>query len=85
MVQAVKVAISLPAGLLEMAEQERRVRGESRSEFFRHALEAYLQEKRQREEIARYIKGYREQPESEEEITVAELQSIGAFSGEPWE
>jgi len=85
MVQAVKVAISLPAGLLEMAEQERRLRGESRSEFFRHALEAYLQEKRQREEIARYIQGYREQPEREEEVTAAELQSVYAFSGEPWE
>ena len=42
MSQAVKVAISLPAGLLEMAEHERQLRGESRSEFFRHALEAYL-------------------------------------------
>jgi metal-responsive CopG/Arc/MetJ family transcriptional regulator len=85
MSQAVKVAISLPAGLLEMAEHERRLRGESRSEFFRHALEAFLRQERQREQIARYIQGYREQPEGDEELAAVELQSVWAFSGEPWE
>jgi hypothetical protein len=42
MSQAVKVVIGLPAALLEIAERERRARGEFRSEFFRYALEAYL-------------------------------------------
>jgi metal-responsive CopG/Arc/MetJ family transcriptional regulator len=85
MVRTVRMATSLPAGLLEMPEHERRVRVESRGEFLCHALEAYLREKRQREKIARYIQGYREQPESEEEVTAAELQSVWAFSWEPWE
>jgi hypothetical protein len=34
--------------------------------------------------IARYIQGYREQPETEDEIAMAEALSVVVFSGEPW-
>ncbi len=83
--QAVKVALSLPAALLEIAERERLARGESRSEFFRHALETYLRQERQREEIARYVQGYQEQPETDEEIASAEALSVTVLGAERWE
>ena len=84
MSQAVKIAIRLPEDLLEAAERERHARGETRSEFFRHAVEAYLRQQRLREDVAWYVQGYQEQPETEAEIAAAERLSVFAFASEPW-
>jgi metal-responsive CopG/Arc/MetJ family transcriptional regulator len=85
MASAVKIAISLPSDVLHAAENERRARGQTRSEFIRHAIEAYLREAREREAVARYVQAYRDQPETEEETAAFDALAIEAFGSEPWE
>lgn len=71
--QLVKVAISLPPTVLDSVEKERRKRGESRSEFFRQAVQAFLRDLQQRKDVERYVQGYLEHPERAEEV-----EAIGA-------
>lgn len=85
MSKTIKIAISLPEDLLEAAERERIARGESRSEFFRQALQNLLRQKRERDAIERYVAGYREQPETDEEVQAAYASSQAALAQEPWE
>ena len=61
-----KIAISLPEEMLQSVERERRASGETRSEFFRRAVEAFLRRQRERQMEEEYIRGYQEQPETEE-------------------
>ena len=83
--RSVKIAISLPEELLNAAEQERAAQQESRSEFFRHAVQEYLHRRRAQQAVERYIQGYVEQPESQEEIAAAQAVSLAALDLEPWE
>lgn len=80
-----KIAISLPDKTLEEIEKERLAAGESRSQFFRRAVEAYFQNKRKKEDIERYIRGYQQFPETEEELTWVEAASLGVLAEYPWE
>ncbi len=83
--KAVKIAISLPEQLLEAAESERHVTGETRSEFFRRAVETLLRRERQREAFERYVQAYREEPETEEEVAAIHQLGSGTLAREPWE
>jgi metal-responsive CopG/Arc/MetJ family transcriptional regulator len=83
--RAVKIAISLPAAVLAEVERERRVAGESRSEFFRLAVERRLRDERRREDVERYVRAYQEQPEDEEEIASARALGAAVLASEPWE
>lgn len=85
MSRTVKVAISLPSDLLAAAEHAREARGETRSEFFRQAVEALLQHEEQRQAINQYLEGYRRHPESDEEIRVATQLAAVVLAQEPWE
>ena len=80
-----KIAISLPDTLLDAIENERAASGVSRSEFFRRAVEEHLRRERQREDIERYIQGYKLYPETEEEIALAESTLHYAFDDDSWE
>lgn len=77
------VTISLDNELLAAVERERRARRQTRSEFFRSAAEQLLD--REREAIARYIRGYREFPETEEEIALAAQLGRAILAEEPWD
>ncbi len=79
-----KIAISLPEDLLQDIEKERRVRGESRSEFFRRAVETLLNLERERELDEQYIRGYTELPETAEEVAWAQA-GLAALAEVPWE
>ena len=46
MAKSAKVAISLPEDVLEAVETERKAKGESRSQFFRQAIERLLKQER---------------------------------------
>lgn len=83
--KAVKIAISLPADILEAAERERKARRETRSEFFRRAVETLLRRERERKAIERYVQGYQEQPETDEEVTAVHQVSSEVLGQEPWE
>lgn len=80
-----KVSLSLPAELLAAAEHKRQARGESRSEFFRQAVAAFLRREQEREAVERYVRGYQEQPESDEEVLAVHHTSSAVLAQEPWE
>ena len=91
--KAVKIAISLPADVLAAAEEARLEQGETRSEFFRHAVEAWLKQKRERElRLQRerewdeqYERSYRECPETDEERAIVEAALRLAPDLGPWQ
>ena len=51
-----KIAISLPDEALQAVEKERKLSGESRSEFFRRAAKALLKQKQREEQDREYIR-----------------------------
>jgi metal-responsive CopG/Arc/MetJ family transcriptional regulator len=80
-----KVAISLPEDILAAVEMERQAKGESRSEFFRRAVERRLKEERESSLIRDYARGYQEFPESAEEVEAAHRLGSAVLAAEPWE
>ncbi len=82
--KSAKIAISLPTELLRAADRECEARGQSRSEFFRGAVERLIAEEREREAVERYIESYRKYPETEEEVAAAYAMSSEALAKESW-
>jgi len=82
MAKSAKVAISLPEDVLEAVETERKAKGESRSQFFRRAIERLL--KQERDSSKDYVRGYQEFPESAEEVEAIHRIGIAVLAEEPW-
>ena len=85
MAKSAKIAISLREDLLEDVERERRASGETRSEFFRRAVEALLRREREREAIEQYIQGYLQYPETQAELGWLETASQEVLAEYPWD
>lgn len=85
MPKTAKIAISLPEEVLVSVERERRNSGESRSEFFRRAVEALLRRQQEQEMSEQYIRAYQQIPETEEEIEAARHAATDILAKEPWE
>ncbi len=85
MPSAVKVAISLPPAIFDSVERERRKRRESRSEFFRQAVQTFLRDLQERADVERYVQGYLEQPETSEEVEAVSAVSSATLAEEPWD
>ena len=84
MSKTAKIAISLPEEVLLTVELERKQIGESRSQFFRRAVECLLQTRKEREASAQYVRAYRQVPETKEEIDAARKSASVILSEEPW-
>ena len=80
-----KIAISLPQQVLEEIETRRRACGQTRSEFIRRAVEVFLRRERERELEEQYIRGYLEQPETEEDVAFARKALYAAMAESPWD
>jgi metal-responsive CopG/Arc/MetJ family transcriptional regulator len=80
-----KIAISLPDEVLQVIEKERLARGVSRSEFFRRAVAEHLRREQEREWDEQYVRAYLENPETAEEIALAEATMGYAFAENPWD
>ena len=85
MPKVAKVAVSLPEEMLAAVEEERRASGESRSQFFRRALETLLRLQHERQLSERYIRAYEQMPETKEEIEGARRAASDIMAQEPWE
>lgn len=85
MSRVTKIAISLPQEVLNAVEQERKATGESRSEFFRRAVEALLHRRREQHLSERYVDGYQRMPESPEEVEAARRAAGSILDEEPWQ
>jgi hypothetical protein len=70
--------------MLAAAERERNECGQTRSAFFRQAIDAWLTKQAERQAVARYIEACRSQPETPEEIEAAD-QAASILAQEPWE
>lgn len=82
--RSTRVAISLPEELLAAAERARKEVGESRSEFFRTALEQRLEEAGTERATTAYVNAYVEQPESPDDAAAALQLAVVAAATEPW-
>ncbi len=80
-----KIAISLPDEVLDAVEKERTASGISRSEYFRRTVEEHLRREKEKEDVARYIQGYLDDPETPEEMAWARATTHYAFDDESWE
>lgn len=83
--KTVKVAISLPEGVLAAVEDEIRSSGESRSQFFRRAVQTFFELQRERALSEQYVRGYTEMPETDEEVEAARLAASTVLAEEAWE
>lgn len=63
-----RVTVSLPAALLKALDEKLKRAGENRSAALRRLLEELLQDIEEQEQVARYIEGYRRQPQTDEEF-----------------
>ena len=84
MAKSAKITISLREDLLQDIERECLATGETRSEFFRRAVEALLRREWEREAIEQYVQGYLRQPETQEESGWVEAASQGVLAACPW-
>ncbi|MDD2252553.1 MAG: ribbon-helix-helix protein, CopG family [Dehalococcoidales bacterium] len=82
--KSAKVAISLPGRILEAIEKERKASGESRSEFFRRAVERLLKEEQEAREIEKYVQGYKNIPETDEEVKAIHRIGVTVLAEESW-
>jgi len=79
-----KIAISLPQEVLDAVERERDQRGESRSQFFRRAVETLLRRQQEQELSEQYIRAYQQTPETPEEVDAARRAASTILAEEPW-
>ena len=84
MSKTTKIAISLPEEVLAAVEREIKDSGESRSEFFRRAVEALFKQRQEQALNEQYMNGYRRVPESNEEIDAARLAASIILAEEVW-
>jgi len=79
-----KIAISIPEKLLLEVDKESAKAGTSRSEVFRSAVSDVLRRRHEEALVHSYVKGYVDQPESEEETALASA-TLGSLAEAPWE
>ncbi|HEX5502571.1 MAG TPA: ribbon-helix-helix protein, CopG family [Thermomicrobiales bacterium] len=79
-----KVTISLDRDLLAAIDRQRATRRQTRSAFFREAAEKQLRDEQERRAVERYVRGYRECPETDEETAVIDQAGVTALTHEPW-
>ena len=80
-----KIAISLPDEILQNIENERLAIGETRSEFFRRAVETYFVLQRKEKDNEEYIGGYLNDPESNAELGWVEGSAQNVLKEYPWD
>ncbi len=85
MAKSAKISISLPDGVLRRVDQRRRATRESRSEFFRRAVEELLRRQREEEAVREYVAGYVAEPESPREVEQAQGLASAVLAQESWE
>jgi len=84
MIKATKIAISLPTEDLRRIEKIRKESGTQRSALIDEAIRFWLNNRDKEKMIEQYEEGYRQHPESIEEIKAMEQLSADAFAEEGW-
>jgi Arc/MetJ-type ribon-helix-helix transcriptional regulator len=84
MTKAAKIAISLPADLLQGVDRECEANGETRSEYFRRAVQALLRHEQELKAAEQYVRGYADDPEAGGELAWVETASLEVLATCPW-
>ncbi len=80
-----RVTVTLPADLLEALDRKIGHETHSRSELFRRLLGRALQEEEERNQVERWARGYRERPQSEEELGWVDRVAAERLGEERWQ
>lgn len=81
---AIKVAITLSRSLLKSLKDMSRRRHKSLDILVRELLDSHFAYSGRKEEIRRYIKGYKCKPETSGEVKLAEKLSLPLLAEEGW-
>ncbi|MBU0571348.1 hypothetical protein KJ662_05460 [Patescibacteria group bacterium] len=84
MLRTVKIAISLPGEDFAKIERMRKKMGLQRSAIIDKAIRWWLKSVEMKKKITQYEEGYRDNPESAEDIKAMEKASAEAFEEEGW-
>ena len=84
MPRVARISISLPAETLKAADRERRDSRESRSEFFRRAVDELIRRRRERDQVERYVAGYVAEPETSDQDGIDRV-AREQLEQEPWD
>lgn len=84
MPKTTKITISIPEALLAVVEREIKNSGESRSQFFCRAVETLFKQRQRQVLKEQYIRGYRQMPETDEEVDAARLAANIILAEEVW-
>lgn len=84
MAKTTKITISIPEELLAAVEHEIKNSGESRSQFFCRAVETLFKQRQRQVLKERYIRGYRQLPETNEEVDATRLAANIILAEEVW-
>jgi len=79
-----RVTISVPTKLLESVDQELVKEGETRSALIRRLLEKALREAKETADVERYVRGYLEEPQTEEEFGWSDRALLEHLEEVPW-
>jgi metal-responsive CopG/Arc/MetJ family transcriptional regulator len=79
-----RFTISLPTSLLRALDEQLVNDGESRSAAVRRLLEEAVRAAQERADVERYIRGYRELPQTEEELGWSGAAAREHLSELPW-
>lgn len=81
----IHVSVTLPVKLLEDLDRKLIKGKSSRSAVVRHLLEQALSRVEERDDIERYVKGYREHPQTEDEFGWSDHASREHLAELPWQ
>ena len=80
-----RFTVSVPRSLLRALDEQLVKNGESRSAVVRRLLEEALRAERERDDIERYVHGYREDPQTEDELGWSDRAAAEHLAELPWE
>ena len=80
MVSTTKVSLSLPTEVLRAAEERLARPDETRSALVSRVLQEKIRELEDREAEDRYLRGYREQPETDDELAANRILTRAALA-----
>ena len=80
-----RLTVTVPSALLAAVDECLVKNGESRSAVVRRLLEEAVWEARERAEDEQYIRAYREQPQTEDELGWVDQVALQIFAENPWE
>lgn len=82
--KVIKIAISLPKEAFQALERTCEKLGMARSQLITEAVQDWIEDYESKENIHRYIEGYQNQPETEEDLDLILPAAYTTLSASEW-